>query len=461
MFKRSFCFLLTFIIASFSLLASPIPSISAEGAILIEPKTNTILYAKNANKKFYPASTTKILTTLILLEDMPSDTVITKTKESTLIVPSDSSQIPLKIGDQYTASEGLYAVLLASDNFVCHDMAVKDSGSIRAFSKKMNEMARSAGAVSSHFVNPHGYHEPEHYTTPFDLSQIGIMAFNNAKFTKIAGTLKHTLVTKDGKRSIPLKHSAVLLDSESPYYNPNVVGAKTGFHTPAKRTLIAKATYENIELIGIIMRTDKPNQFEDMNTLFEYGTKNYSLTTSIDGIPAVFNHSYSPWAKSYIHDALEEGWLTPSAKNYQESITRREFINLLRAASPENYKTLLDKYVDYDGVSIYKENLAATRKEAALICYSFAKEISFNALSLPINTNIIDKAMITAPYQNAVDFVVTAGVLGQNGAAFKPDDFLTYEQAIAVIQKLKPVIDAYSASDFGRLAAPKLPSSSQ
>lgn len=443
MHKKYLGFLLTLICICFSITATPLPIISAEGAILIEPKTNTVLYSKNANQKFYPASTTKVLTSLILLEDMPLDTTITKSKDAVLNVPSDSSQIGLKVSEQYSALEGLYAILLASDNFVCYDMAAKDAGTQKAFAKKMNETAESLGAFSSHFVNPHGYHHPDHYTTPFDLSQIASAAFENEMFAKIAGTKEHIFMTKNASHKIPLNHTALLLDEESPQYNPNVVGAKTGFHTPAKRTLIAKAKYDNIELIGIIMKTNNPHQFEDMNTLFEYGTQNYSLVTSQDSVNTIANHSYSTWAKPYVTAALEKGWIADTTKNYTTPITRREFVNLLKSSLPDDLKSLSDNYIDYDGDSIYKENLPTSRKEVALICYNLLNKLSPTSAYMPVTPNIHDITDMENAYKDAIHLVVSAGILGENNSVFNPNGLVTYEQALSILYKLAPIINTH------------------
>ncbi|MDF2612357.1 MAG: Serine-type D-Ala-D-Ala carboxypeptidase [Clostridia bacterium] len=456
MYKKYVSFFVALTFICFSIAAKPLPPISAEGAILIEPKTNTVLYSKNANEKFYPASTTKVLTSLILLEDMPLGTTITKTKNSILNVPSDSSQIGIKVGEKYSSLEGLYAVLLASDNFVSYDMAVKNAGSQKAFANKMNEKANSLGALSSHFVNAHGYHHPDHFTTPFDLSQIARAAFNNTMFSKIAGTKEHVFKTQDTSHEIPLKHTALLLDPESRFYNPNVVGAKTGFHTPAKRTLVAKAKYDNIELIGIVMKTDNPHQFEDMNALFEYGTQNYSLVADQNGINSIVNHSYSQWAKPYVDFALEKEWITNTTKNYTDSITRREFVNLLKASLPDELKSLSDEYIDYDGDSIFKENLPTSRKEVALICYNLLNKLSKAPKNIPLTPNIPDISNVSEAYKDAIYFVVSTGILGQNDTAFNPEGLITYEQALSILYRLSPIINLYHSYSLNRFSPSQL-----
>lgn len=420
MSRRLICFILSFILFVPILLASSSPKLYSEGAILIEPSTNTILYAKNADKLFYPASTTKLLTSIILANTVDPNTILTKTKNSILNVPKDSSHIGLNVGDKYTMHDGLYAILMESDNFVCYDSAVKAAGSVPAFADKMNSFAKQIGAVSSHFVNPHGYHNPNHYTTPYDLSQIARKAFENATVLKVAGTDYYDFTVLGKNRStISLTHTAALFDKTSPYYNKHVIAAKTGFHTPAKRTLVAKAHYDNIDLIGVVMKSDNPHQFEDMNALFAFGSENYSLLQTPLKEAYVINHSYSPWAKPAITFALDKGWIKNSARSYGDSISRREFLTLLGDALPEIYRPITTSLIHYNGDSIYLENNPATLGEIASVCDTFLERLNVSSCHL-----------------SPVSFMHYYQLSGANlNAPF------SYEQAICIVYRLYKLIE--------------------
>ncbi|WP_410495117.1 S-layer homology domain-containing protein [Cellulosilyticum sp. ST5] len=442
--KKYLSFLLCFIIFSNSLFASALPDISADGAILIEPKTNTIIYSKNMYQTFYPASTTKILTALAVLQDLPTDMIITKTQTAADEVPADSSQIGLKVGDQYTVLDGLYAVLMASDNYVCYDLALADKGNISAFAKRMNGLAIDSNALFSHFINPHGYHDPDHYTTPYDLSQIAKAAFDDPILTKIAGTSSYNFKVANSDVVIPLTHTSALLDKNSPYYNPHVVASKTGYHTPAGRTLVAKAVYDNIELIGVVMRTDAPNQFEDMNKLFEYGASNFTLSTHVKGFDYLTNHTYSNWAKPYVTQALQEGWITNTTHNYLSPITKREFVTLLKSATPTSYNSLLENIIQFNGSSIYKENLKTTRGEAAKVLYQFLSQLDL-ANILPSKT-IVDLDQTTDSYAKAIQFCVDIGIMSINeNGYFGPNEPLSYENALCIVSKVNDIIKRYDS----------------
>lgn len=442
--KKYLSFLLCFIIFYSPLCASALPDISADGAILIEAKTNTILYSKNMNLTFYPASTTKILTALAILQDLPPDMIITKTQTAVDEVPSDSSQIGLKVGDQYTVLDGLYAVLMASDNFVCYDLAKADKGDISAFAKRMNDLATQNNVLSSHFVNPHGYHDPDHYTTPYDLSQIARAAFDDPILTKIAGTSSYNFKVANSNVVIPLTHTSALLDKSSPYYNPNVVASKTGYHTPAGRTLVAKAVYDNIELIGVVMRTDAPKQFEDMNKLFEYGANNFTLSTHVKGFDYLTNHTYSKWAEPYITEALQEGWITNTTHNYTTPISKREFIALIKSATPTSYNSPLESMIQFNGISIYKENLKTTREEAAKVIYDFLSQLDL-ANILPSKT-IVDLDQVSTSYAKAIQFCVDTGIMTtDDNGYFSPNEPLSYESAVSIASKVNSIIERYDS----------------
>ncbi len=449
MSRKFIYFILSISLFCNSLLASPLPELSSDGAVLIEPKTNTILFAKNANETFYPASTTKILTSLLLVEDLDKNTLITKSQEALNNVPSDSSQIGLNVGDTYTAFDGIHAIMMASDNFVAYDMAVKDAGNISAFAKKMNEKAMLQGALSSHFVNPHGYHDENHYTTPRDLGEITRLAFANETLAKIAGTQTYTFTVQNTGKQISLTHTSALLDPNSPYYNKHVTSCKTGYHTPAKRTLVVKAQYDNIDLIAVTMRTDAPNQYIDMNKLLDYGSQNFNLIETDNGELKLQNKSYSDWAEPFVKLALEKGWIISSTRNYMAPITKRELLTLLKSAAPSQYQELLNQKIIYNQPSIYNENLNITRKDAALICYDFLQQLGFNTSYLPSLPKISDLANVSPKYDDAIKFIIQSGLMTTDDkAAFYPDTPLSFQQAIYTAYQLSELLTRFSTYTY-------------
>lgn len=390
--KRNLLFLAFTLFISPLTYATPSPSVKAEGAILIEPHTQTILYSKNSSSKFYPASTTKVLTSLLLVEDMDEQAVITKSPESVANVPSDSSHIGLQVGDKYLYPDGIRGIMMGSDNFISYDMAIYNAGSIKAFADKMNEKAKSLGAKSSNFVNPHGYHDPNHYTTPYDLSLITAAAFDNPTLSQIAGTHEYTFNVLNKANPLKLIHTAPFFKKDSPYYNPFVLAAKTGYHTPAGRTLVAKAQYGNLELVAVVMKSDYPGYFEDINTLFDYGSKNFKFLQDENYNVSVKNVSYSDWGAPYVEQALANKWIKSSTTSYMDAATGFDFINMVDNMLPYPLKSKLVPYKASSQSSIYKLSHPITRTASAKLF----EEIG-NTLSLS-----------TAHIQEGVDFILTS-----------------------------------------------------
>lgn len=338
------------------------PQIFAEGAVLIEPKTNTVLYEKNGHEALYPASITKILTALIVSEELSNDAVITKSKACIENVPWDSSQIGLDVGDSYSKEEGLYGLLLGSDNFIAYDLACATAGDIQSFAQKMNEKAKSLGAYDSHFVNPHGYQNKEHYTTPYDMAEIARGAFADPTVAKVAGTAKHNFYVGNKGINIPIKNSSRLLKSETPYYNAHVVCCKTGFHDDAKQTLVAKAVYEDIELIAVVMKDDTPTQYEDINRLFEYGRENYSLR-EVNGAFILDNKTISMEIEKAVHHFKERGWLREGL-NFQKPIQTKELVSILKRVKSSQPESYIEEIISLLGL---KEDDYVTKEQLATI----------------------------------------------------------------------------------------------
>ena len=443
MARKLLCFVCSALFLVNITLGSSLPDISADGAILIETNTNTILYSKNLGERFYPASTTKILTALAIAQDLPMAEIITKTQESVDNVPSDSSQIGLNVGDQYTVFDGLHAVLMASDNFVCYDLANIDSGSIVNFANKMNTLALSCGANKSNFVNPHGYHDVMHYTTPYSLSQIARHAFSNPLVKEIAGIQSYDFTVANTGKTIKLTHTAALLDPSSTYYNANVVAAKTGYHTPAGRTLVAQAEYDNIDLIAVVMRTDAPLQFEDINKLFAYGSENFTLGYNEEtNQNFIINSTYSNWAQPYVQRALDKTWITNTGRNYTTPVTGREFATLLRSSTTCKYNTTLDDMINYNGESIYRENLPVTKVEVAKM---IAHYLSGLDLTIPSNTiSISDIDTLSPSEQAAIKFCINTNIMSlSENHTFSPNSIVSYEEALCLLSKTADIVDRY------------------
>lgn len=254
-------------------------NINAESAILIDGDTGKILYEKSAYEKRAPASTTKIMTALLALEHCKTTDVATVTSEAITSVPSGYSTDLLKMGEELTIKDLLYALLLPSSNEAANVLAIHIAGSIDSFASMMNTKAMDLGCKNTHFVNPNGVHDDNHYSTAYDLSLIAKEAMKNDIFRQIVSTASYTLPNSNKYSRIDrtLITTNDLIKKQSNNYYEYAVGIKTGFTTPAKNCLVSSATKDGKTLIAVVLRSNTDNnRYNDTKTLFNYGFDNFS-----------------------------------------------------------------------------------------------------------------------------------------------------------------------------------------
>nr|MBQ8252097.1 D-alanyl-D-alanine carboxypeptidase [Lachnospiraceae bacterium] len=251
------------------------PEVAAQGAVLIEAETGTVLYSKNMNQRFYPASTTKILSTLVAIENARLDEMVSFSNEAVFSIERGSSNMGMDVGQQITMEQCLYGILVYSANEVANAVAEHVSGDIDSFVGKMNAKAAELGCVNSHFVTTNGLHDENHYTTPYDLAQIGRAFFANETLAKISGTRYYKIDPTDKQPDlIELYTHNKLTNNTYPY--EGYVGGKTGYTTIANQTLISCAKRNDMTLICVVMSVDSPGQYTDTIALFDYGFHNFS-----------------------------------------------------------------------------------------------------------------------------------------------------------------------------------------
>lgn len=238
------------------------PSVSAGGAILINSDDGKVIYEKNADKKLYPASTTKIMTAIVVfqtLEDTGTDL------DSEVIIPKEAvgvegSSIYLKAGEKVAIRELMYGMMLQSGNDAATALAICCGGDLQTFIDKMNDKALELGCKSTHFVNPSGLFDEEHYTTARDLACIGREAMKNDEFRQIVGAEKWK--SEDTERSFVNKNKTI------GQYD-GATGIKIGFTKRSGRTLVASAKRGETELIAVVLNDG--NWFNDAYAMIDYG----------------------------------------------------------------------------------------------------------------------------------------------------------------------------------------------
>lgn len=242
--------------------------VSSNGVLIMEDNKNNIMFEKNGYAKFYPASTTKILTALVALEQGNlQDKVIVS--ENVNKLPGDSRRVFIQPGDELTLEQLLYGMLLYSGNDCALAIAEHIAGSKEEFAKLMNEKAIEVGATHSNFVNPHGYHHPDHYTTPYDLAIILKAASENPQFLEIIKTPVYQAKYKNRKGKYVVRRwtttNSFLKDSS--LYVDGIIGGKTGYTDAAKRTLVTVAERNGHRYFVIALKGNSLGRFMDTRKL--------------------------------------------------------------------------------------------------------------------------------------------------------------------------------------------------
>lgn len=251
------------------------PEIGAYAAVLMDATTGTILYTKNPDEKLYPASITKVLTALVALENTNLNDMITYSYKATHLEPGSSS-VAITEEEEVSVEDSLYAMIMASANEAANGLAEHVAGTTEDFANMMNEKAAKLGCKNSHFVNPHGYHNPDHYTTARDMAIIMNECVKNPAFLTIASTRKHTIQPTNKQPEPRYLATKVRSMKAGPEYYEYVVAGKTGYHKQAANTLVTYAEKDNMKLVCAVMYCSG-TLYQDTNTLFEYGFNNFNM----------------------------------------------------------------------------------------------------------------------------------------------------------------------------------------
>lgn len=253
------------------------PIVTAESAILMEAETGTILYAKNIHARQYPASTTKILTTLIASERCSLDEWVVFSREAVYDTPSDSNHIAMDVGQQLTMEDCLNAILIRSANEVAFAVAEHITGtSWHDFAELMNARAEELGCVDSHFVNPNGLPDEDHYTSAYDLAMIGRAFFANEMLCRISLTPRLHILPNDHMPYEKLENSKTELLPGKSYGYDDLVGVKTGYTNAARYSIVSCAERDGMKLICVVLKDESPAHYEDTIALFNYGFSNFA-----------------------------------------------------------------------------------------------------------------------------------------------------------------------------------------
>ena len=303
--KNIFFILLYFFIFSSTVYATQIQSPSA---VVICEETGRVLYQKNANEKRKMASLTKLMTSIILVENCDLNEKITVAKEACYVGGSEAG---LKPNDEVTAKDLLYGMLLPSGNDCAMAIAYHIGGNIPNFASLMNQKAKELELESTSFDNPHGLDSENHYTTAYEMAQIARYAKSYDSIKDAVSTIQTDVIF--GDRTVNLRNTNSLLRTY-----PYATGMKTGFTNGANRCLVASASKDNLNLIAVVLGSDTSKiRFDDAKTILEDTFNNYK------------SYDLSPFLNVYIDIPIIKGISKNYVRTYSdkriEALTEEEY----------------------------------------------------------------------------------------------------------------------------------------
>ena len=255
-------------------------SIQADGGIVMDADTGTVLYGKNMDQAYYPASITKILTALIVIESCDLDEIVTFSHDAVYNVEEGSSNAGIDEGDQLTVRDCLYALMLASANESANALAEHVSGTREAFADLMTQRAESLGATNSHFANPSGLNDENHYTTARDMALIASAAVKNPTFVEICSTRTYRLnglkrcPPEDFPNGYPIANHHKMWNPKAAEYYPGVFCGKTGYTSLAGNTLVTCAKKNDMTLVAVVLNGHQTH-YSDTKAMLDFGFGNF------------------------------------------------------------------------------------------------------------------------------------------------------------------------------------------
>lgn len=260
----------------------------AEAALLMDLDSGRLLYAKNAQKKLYPASTTKMMTSIIALEEGNLTDTVTATYAALKNITSEDSHMGILIGEELTMEQLVNGTLVYSANDAANVIAIHMAGSIEAFAEKMNAKAAQLGMENTHFTNACGVHDSDHYTTAEDLAILGKYCMQNEAFREIVKKSIYTMPATNKytqTRNLPNTNLFLGTSRSSYHYYEPCIGIKTGHTSQAGYCLVSAAEHNGINLLAVVLKCENTDtqsgaySYVDSKTLLEFGFNNYSIQT--------------------------------------------------------------------------------------------------------------------------------------------------------------------------------------
>ncbi|MEF9953994.1 MAG: serine hydrolase [Clostridium sp.] len=248
------------------------PVVQSQGAVLYDVTHNQFLFEQNADTHYFPASITKLMTALLVLEKCNLNDTVTFSNAAVTNLESGAVTLKTAAGDKFSVKDCLYGLLLKSANEIANGLAEHVSGSVGAFADLMNQKAASLGCTNTHFANPNGLNDANHFTTARDMALIAKAAFENPTLCQIVNTISYDFpatASVPTVRKITMRHK-MLNPADPAYYYQGIVGGKTGYTSLAGNTLVTCAERNGVRLITVILKGEQ-SHYQDTKALLDYG----------------------------------------------------------------------------------------------------------------------------------------------------------------------------------------------
>lgn len=350
-------FLLLFITCFSCIFAKETLNINSKTAVAMDADSSIILHDKNMNQKIYPASTTKILTAILAIENLDLNKSVV-VSETAIQIPWDSSSVYLKKGEVITVNDLLYCLMLNSGNDAANVLAEAVSGDIASFVKLMNDKLKEIGCTNTNFTNAHGYSDDNHYTTALDMAKILSYCIKNEEFVKIMSTksyiVKATNKTNEN-RYLYNTNRLILTKEDSVYarFYEYCIGGKTGYTDEAGRTLVTFGRKDNKTVIvcifGASTNGSQDVRYTDAINLFEYSFNNFSKKVIAEASNYTFNYINTNSKLNYtlgLKENFEIMYSNNETPDFSYTINIDD--NNLKDLDEQNFQEVLAGYITFN-----------------------------------------------------------------------------------------------------------------
>lgn len=297
------------------------PNPMAQAALLVDVKTGKVLYEKNKTKEMYPASLTKMMTCLVVLDHLKLDQKVTVAPEAVFPV---GNNINLKAGEVLTVEELLNALMIYSSNDAALALAIETSGSVEAFAKEMNKKAKEIGCKHTNYINPNGFtNEPIHHTTAEDLVKIASYGLKNETFSSIVKKATYTVPKTNKNKARPVETTNLLLRNGKYHYD-GVIGVKTGFMALSGYCFVGAAEKDGMTLIGVSLNSGDIERFTEVADMFDYGFDNFKTLELVKKNEKTDNVKVKYGHKTSVPTMVPDGAFITMPKSGDESLATTE-----------------------------------------------------------------------------------------------------------------------------------------